>query len=730
MATRVQRDRTNVVTVLGTVFLAFGLVWLTVSLLDNGDDGAGIANVLALPVSVLSLVVGTAGLVVGARLRPKADDPAVLAYWARALLKEVTTEAERALQQLLGDTGNPRPADVGFVQPEAAMLRWRTDGGAVGGSLETIGSYYNSLDLGRMVVLGEAGAGKTVLVLRLLLDLATTCTQAGTDPAAPARVPVRLSLPAVPVVERGAGAGVIRARLDTWIADHLTRVHGIKPAFAAALVTHGRILPILDGLDEMDPDDTPERARQVLAALNHAAGPSRWPIVLTCRTARYRELIRPTPDQSGGPLQDATVVLVQPLGVEQVIAWLAHRFPDPTQPDGLQQRWRRVATTLRKHPRGRLANCLTSPLFLYLATAVYRDTDINPRELCDFDPAALQQHLFRHVIPALARQYPRPDHTHYDPDRVRRWLQTLADHLARMTAMGYPSTDIHLDDLWRTTGHPPGRRIRYHATAFCTGLVALPPLGAMALYALAHSIQGQLGEWLIGLVLLLALGGFAYQINSQKGLAQRFDLSRLRTSVGRRKFASYVGRWSAVGLAFGLSIGLTDGRPVGLAVGLAVGLVFGPAFGLSVGLASTQQSAMQPGDPIRQACAVDIVTGLVFGLTVGLVSGLLLGLTDGLAVGLTVGLTVGLAGCLAIGFLDSVWPRYVLTVRSLSRTDQLPRQLGQFLDWAYIAGLVRLAGAATQFRHRDLQTHLTSTDDAPASTTQSDLKKSGTNTEI
>lgn len=51
--------------------------------------------------------------------------------------------------------------------------------------------------------------------------------------------------------------------------------------------------------------------------------------------------------------------------------------------------------------------------------------------------------------------------------------------------------------------------------------------------------------------------------------------------------------------------------------------------------------------------------------------------------------------------------RYALTVRVLRRADQLPRRLGQFLDWAYTAGLVRLTGTATQFRHQDLQTHLT-----------------------
>lgn len=59
-----------------------------------------------------------------------------------------------------------------------------------------------------------------------------------------------------------------------------------------------------------------------------------------------------------------------------------------------------------------------------------------------------------------------------------------------------------------------------------------------------------------------------------------------------------------------------------------------------------------------------------------------------------------------VSFIESPWPRYALTVRSLSRVGSLPVKPAQFLDWAHTAGLVRLTGIGTQFRHRDLQTHL------------------------
>lgn len=161
----------------GITALLVGLAASTVWLLDrtDGDDGAGIANVLALPVAVL---FGLPSLVWGWRARPRADDPAVLAREARKLLDVVTTDETRTLAKLLGDTGYARPADIGFTQPKAAQVTWRGDGGATTGSLSTIADYYDTLDLGRLVVLGAPGAGKTVLVLQLLRDLAIRAQRA------------------------------------------------------------------------------------------------------------------------------------------------------------------------------------------------------------------------------------------------------------------------------------------------------------------------------------------------------------------------------------------------------------------------------------------------------------------------------------------------------------------------------------------------------------------------
>ncbi|WP_307806834.1 NACHT domain-containing protein, partial [Streptomyces sp. FH025] len=132
----------------------------------------------------------------------------------------------------------------------------------------------------RLVVLGEPGSGKTMLLIRLLLALLARRPEGGP-------VPVLFSL---------ASWDPTRQDLDTWMAGQLTRDHPALRAPAPAeleqsspgtrahaLLEQRLITPILDGLDELPP------GLQVLAldALNGSL-PARQPLVLSSRTTDYR----------------------------------------------------------------------------------------------------------------------------------------------------------------------------------------------------------------------------------------------------------------------------------------------------------------------------------------------------------------------------------------------------------------------------------------------------------
>ena len=676
------------------------------------SDGAAVANVLALPFGVIGVVAALYGL----RSSSSANDATLLLRQARTLTAAVATAEARTLMQLLGDTGEPRPADVAYARLEASLVSWRSDGGDQAGSLLMMADYYRSLQRGRLVVLGEGGAGKTVAVLRLLLDLAAGALGGPAD--APAEVPVRLSLPSFRTSRTIAAE--IRVELDKWIIEHLVSVHNVSPALASALVAEGWILPILDGLDEMDPDSAaPVRAQQVINALNLPVGPGLPPVVVSCRTARYQLL---GDDDSGEPLQDATAILLQPLDADQVSSWIHHRLPHPDQ----RARWRAVLATLRAHPNGRLGRCLSSPLRLYLALTVYAKSDTRPKTLCDLGADELDPHLFARLIPALTANHPRENGDHYEPVAVERWLRTLARHLARADRTGGSATEFTLEELWRSDGEPPGKTIRNRT-------VLLLVLAASVLWSVDYSfvIGADAPSWAIAASLLCGVGLLLYNIrlvwSSELQKPVRVDLrqvasprtiNRLKAGAGEGLKVGPVLGVVVVGVAavIGFLLGPEDGSEqpgllatiVGTVVfGLWTGFVAGPIVGMLAAFVESFQaihdSATTPSEPYRQAKrAIQLIS-----IPGGIVLGIVQSFTDGLASGVAMGLVFGSM----LGFTLSGAGRWYLQhrvyARRAARAGDLPDDLPEFLDWAYRAGLLRLSGSSTQFRHREVQLYFT-----------------------
>lgn len=705
------------------VGLVVGTRWLLVK--DSTAKGSDIAAVLGLPLTVLSLLAAVVAVVVS--VRPATANGEGLLSAALRLAGDVRKQEDAALARLVADTGAPRPADVTFAQP--GLLYWRTDGGESRGSLAQIASYYRGLGRGRLVVLGKAGAGKTVLAIALVRDLAAAIVEIPPSPAGVRRrvvVPVRLSLPAFDPAPGEDNLDAVppervRKQLEQWLAGQLRTVYGVAETTAAALVAEGWILPVLDGLDEMDPaGERPRRGAAVLRALNHPTPVGLRPVVLTSRTERYAQLIgqldladedaaAKVSDGTGGePLvvQDATVVSVEPLSVPDVLAYLTYRFPDPADSHRCEQRWRPVIDRLSAdHDDDPLVAALCSPLRLFLVATGYRLPGSDPHALTRYTTATeLDDHLFGLWIPAVTTQHLRHSGGHYPASDVQRWLSTLARYLRREDQAGRSGSDLRLDELWRVAG---GHAPRYLAAAALTTACAAVLTVGVAQVGLSYNV----------LTAVVVVGGALLVAGSVKGSLshsvdlQRVDLSALRTAAGRRRLAIGLGIglsfWLGVGFAVGLALGFVGGLTVGLPLGLAAGLALGLALGLEVRPAAIER----PRRLVSQGLG-HLATMIAIGLALGFAGGLALGLTVGLTVGLIVGPTLGLAFGLWL-VRRSPWPRYAVACRLLARRRELPRRPAVFLDWAYDAGLVRLSGIAVQFRHREFQAWLTPTDREP-----------------
>src|SRR6266568_2279147 len=607
---------------------------------------------------------------------------------------------------------------------------------AVAGRLERITDVYRQIPSGRLVVLGQAGAGKTILALRFVLDMLAARSE--TDP--------------VPVLFSAGSWNPAADSLRSWLTHQLEREYPALAArgpagssLAAALVGADRILPALDGFDEI--------AHGLHGAALHGLNATAMALLLTSRPDEYIAAVTAT-----DVLSAAAGVELDDLSLADLSDYLP-RTTRPALPSGqMTTVWDPVLAHLRDQPADpaskKLRQVLSTPLMVTLARAVYSDTPgHNPVDLLNTDrfgtAVALQDHLLDAFTPAAYQEplsgHPGHRHRQWDPSQAQHWLGCIAWHLDRL--------GTHDLALWRlgtatsrlTCGLAAGAGsfLIFGLAGWLSG--GGPATGAS--YALAYALIN-------GLVFGLA-SGLSYGLGSRKEPLHAQIRFRGAVSPYLRRltggfvigsaFAATVGLGLngtlLSGLACGLALGshvwlhrptlitavphprdvLRQDRTATLAFGLAAALAFGTVGGLTVGYA---------GDP-----AVSIPStpaGIVVTALMGLAAGSLLGglsygrvgaisyalavtiagaLADGpayvtgLRPGLFYGITFG-CGVAAVTMLPRAWGTYTVNRTWLALRGHLPWQLMAFLSDAHLRGVLRQSGGVYQFRHARVQHQL------------------------
>jgi hypothetical protein len=664
----------------GLLLGAAAVVWLLVWLVRVVRAGELSPN------DVLANGIGLAGLVLGVvsfreqRRQAAAkgeDDSARLNRAADTLAEAVKLQWEaeaglRALRQpaplqLRWETTG-RPVAVPIASVAGGAIPWRVV--RLHGHLDQVADRYLALPYQRLVVLGEPGAGKTVLALLLTLELLKR-RQAG----GPVALLVGL-----------AAWNPTKVHLHEWLARRLTEDYpalkhpSFGPDAALELITNERVLPVLDGLDEL-----PEPLRAYAISEIERARADR-PLILTCRSLEFDRAVA----AGGQVLAAAAVVELVPVSAAEAIEFLrAAAGPSAA-------RWDRVDDHLKKHPdpegpQGGLAGALSTPLMVALARTIYTLPDRDPGELVDIaiagGRAAVEGRLLDGFIRAAyasrpsAPGTPAPRLRHPpSPELAGRWLGVLAGHLQQQGTR---------DLAWWQLRNLLPRRL-----GLVVGLVG----------GLVGFVLGLLNGLWFGLVFGLLGGlGVALQLElGTSGVSPARVNAQLRGRVGDllRKLLFALLGGLLVGLVGGLGVGLVFGLLGGLGVALGLGFLFG-LWDLfeSPGLGDV---AVTPDSVLRGDRALALTRVLVFGLLGGLVFGLL--------GGVELGLVVGLLG----GLVSSAWGKFAIARGWLALRGRLPWRLMAFLDDAHRRGVLRQAGAVYQFRHARLQDHLTATSSAAA----------------
>lgn len=302
----------------------------------------------------------------------------------------------------------------------------------------------------RLVILGSSGAGKSVLAMKLEQGLLGDLR--GRD-----RVPVFFS----------AATWDPASDLFDWMAVQLVRgypvparkvkaVTGEVTSLASALAVN-RILPIVDGLDEL-----PEDARVKAIAMINDAG-SKLPLIVTSRTREYLAAI------AGRAISRAQVIELVPLRIAEVKEYL--KEATAAAPAG---RWEAVFSRLDDAPDGPLAAVLTTPLMLWLARTSYQAGSRDPGELADDyrlpDKRSVEHHLLDGFVPAVYDRKNALSRFACSAQHARRWLAFLA-------------TKTHSQDLqwWQLA-----RTVR-----------ALQPISVAIRAALLFAIAWRLAVWVL-----------------------------------------------------------------------------------------------------------------------------------------------------------------------------------------------------------------------------------------
>jgi hypothetical protein len=498
------------------------------------------------------------------------------------------------------------------------FLKWAANPhGLTGLDEHDLRAVLEKVPTGWLVVLGGSGSGKSMLMLRTVREIIRH-----RHPGDP--VPVFTSVTSWDPKEYDLRAW-LEQQLVTDYPGLGTGATGDRKAttLVSVLLNEQKIIPVLDGLDEM-----PLPARmEAISRLNKAFVAETRPLrlVVACRTEKYREAVLGPPGEKSrqpGPLVAAAAIELHPLDSDKVSSYLSRR--------GKDERWAAVDEEIRHG--GELARALSTPLYASLASMVYnlsrpegRGGQRDPRELCALPgEEAVHHHLLDEFIPAIyaAREVQAADEK---PGRLpaERWLMFLADYLT--SGRRHPSTSL---EWWDLRGLTPRWLV--------PGLIGIV-CGIASGVAAATGTHVGVGIGIgfgTGMLIALAIGISFFEAR------RRWDTDR--RNQGRLTELAYDKRYKRRRPGPGMAGAMVGAIAGGLAAGIAGKYHIGHETSLFSGLPGALGMAVGAG-----ACT-DFFGGLAGTLVGAFVGGYLTAVGLGLPAGLVNGLAVGVAAMIAL----------------------------------------------------------------------------------
>lgn len=594
-------------------------------------------DTLALPEALVTLVnqasnQGAQGLFLGpvmvnAGLTPSDRDnrrrmlKQVRAFWITGVLDQSLYREVLITLELHSD-----PQAIGFMGPRLAARRAQEAQPLPSGT--TIVQVYQAANQ-RLLILGAPGGGKTTLLLELARYLLDAAEHDETRP--------------MPVLFNLSSWAQQRRPLEQWLIQELRDQYGVARRIARQWLADNRVLPLLDGLDEVA---EPQRAACVAAINRFLQEHGGEGLVVCSRSADYQAL--------GQHLLLDQAVQLQPLDDTQLDAYLAWAGAPLAG----------VRAVLEEDAE--LRELARAPLLLNVLILAYEGQ--RPEALLGLQAAVQRRLLFDRYIQRMFDRPARNDPRRYTREQTLRWLRWLA---RRMEQNDQTVFLIELMQPWwlhRWWQH--GLYVLCAASTAVVGAVALgTSIGLLVGLMTGVGLEGLIGRFPTILAPYLQI---AQASGTTLGLAGAVDAGL----SGGRLFGLVVAFGGAVAVSlfqrpparrrfWHRGVGIAVAAGLGALPGLltfdhwAPFVVFWAFWAVPLGLVTgvlIQRGMIRPTEALRwdwrnlrRHWPVWLGFGLLIGLPLGLVFGLLSGLALGLISSLVFGVVSGLSGALFFG---------------------------------------------------------------------------------
>jgi NACHT domain len=522
-----------------------------------------------------------------------------------------------------------------------------------------------------LLILGEPGAGKSMLLLKLAQHLVEQAEQDMVQP--------------LPVVLPLSSWATKHLLLQDWLIEQFALLYDVPRQLSHDWVQAGFMLPLLDGLDEME-----ELARPAcIAAINTYHRKHLQPLVVCSRTTEHDTATLHE------RLALHTAIVVQPLTLAQIDAHLTTIGKPLTA----------LRTTLNKNTT--LQTLATTPLLLQILMLTYHDI---PVWGLSHKENQLQEQIWSDYVQRMVNR--KGGARRYPPHIITAWLSFLARQMRMHNQTIFILEQLQPDWLLKE------RRTLYQwSFRLVNGLLFGLVVGLGS--GLGIGLVGGLVNGLVNGLFFGLVGGLVGGLGLEGRLDGEIEPVEALTWMSEDQTPRQQLAWLFAGLSIGLFVGLAFGLFVGLGIGLFVGLGVGLLSLLLAGLESKQLAERQvfsPNEGIRHSIKNGLFVGLAPGLFAGLFVGLIDKQPDRLGTGLFLGLLVGLGVGQAFG-LRAALQHYLLRFW-LWRSHLFPLQAVPFLEDATARVLLRRVGGGYSFTHRlllDYFADLETTPVAPSS---------------